>query len=215
MKGLPDGVARPAATAAASFVLFCGLAAAVAGGAADPVDILLRDAAHAWASPSVTAFMAAITHLGSAAVIAPLAVATWAIFATSRRRRAAWQLAWTMAGSVVLENGLKLAFHRMRPEPFFGLAAPETYSFPSGHMLFSACFYGAVAAILAAGAGGRFSRIAIWTMATGLVAVIGSSRIYLGMHYPSDVLGGLLAATFWLAAVRGFAVWRRPDLAPR
>jgi membrane-associated phospholipid phosphatase len=55
-------------------------------------------------------------------------------------RRQAAMLIITMAGAVVIENGLKLLVHRARPEPFFGVVAPETYSFPSGHTLFSTCF---------------------------------------------------------------------------
>ena len=209
MKRIQDGIPQPVAAAATSLVLFAVLAAAMRTGATDSVDALLRDGVHSWASPSVTAFMAAITHLGSAAVLAPLSVAAWAILAATGRRRAAWLLVWIMAGSVILENGLKLAFHRIRPEPFFGLAAPETYSFPSGHALFSACFYGAVASILAARAGSGPARIAIWTMAIGLIAAIGLSRIYLGVHCPTDVIGGLLAAAFWIATVRGYEGYDR------
>ena len=205
------------APAATALVLFCGLAIAVATGLTDPVDTMLRNAAHGLASPSVTDFMGAITHLGSVAVIAPLSVAALAILAASRRRSAAWLLVWTMAGSVILENGLKFAFHRMRPEPFFGLSAPDTFSFPSGHALFSTCFYGVVALIVANLASGRFSRLAIWTIATGLIATVCFSRVYLGVHYPTDVLGGVLAAIFWIAAVCGYTAWRSspPGLSDR
>jgi membrane-associated phospholipid phosphatase len=58
----------------------------------------------------------------------------WPVRVDQMRRMA------VMAGSVVLENGLKYALHRAHPEPYFG-ASPETFSFPSGHSLFSACFY--------------------------------------------------------------------------
>ena len=105
-----------------------------------------------------------------------------------------------MAGAVVLENALKYAVHRTRPEPFFG-TPPESYSFPSGHALFSACFYGALAWMLAARTRNAGACAAIWTAALALIAAIGLSRVYLGVHYPTDVIGGYLVAAFWLAGL--------------
>jgi undecaprenyl-diphosphatase len=109
-----------------------------------------------------------------------------------------------MAGAVALENGLKYAFHRARPEPFFAMA-PETYSFPSGHALFSTCFYGALAGLLAANVKGASLRAAIWVAAGMLVLAIGLSRVYLGVHYPTDVIGGYLVAISLVCFVRGLA----------
>jgi undecaprenyl-diphosphatase len=106
-----------------------------------------------------------------------------------------------MAGAVVLDNLLKYAFHRVRPEPFFGIS-PETYSFPSGHVLFSACFYGMLGLVFAADVRSVLSRAAIWAAAALLVSAIGLSRIYLGVHYPTDVIAGLLVGLFWLGAMR-------------
>jgi undecaprenyl-diphosphatase len=95
---------------------------------------------------------------------------------------------------------LKHAFHRPRPVAFFG-AAPSSYSFPSGHALGSFCFYGMLAAILAAPARGRVAKFCVWTAAVLLVGMIGFSRIYLGVHYPSDVIAGYCAAAVWVGAV--------------
>jgi undecaprenyl-diphosphatase len=99
-----------------------------------------------------------------------------------------------------LENALKFAFQRARPEPFFG-TAPETYSFPSGHALFSACFYGVFAWLLGTAFRNRGVRAAIWTISLALIAAIGLSRLYLGFHYPTDVIAGYLVAAFWTTAL--------------
>lgn len=95
----------------------------------------------------------------------------------------------------------KLSFQRPRPVPFFDTPLPSSYSFPSGHALFSFCFYGMLAAIITARLHSRSARTVIWLLAGVLVALIGLSRIYLGVHYPSDVLAGYAAALVWVVAV--------------
>ena len=152
-----------------------------------------------------------MSRLGSVAVIASLFAVVFVGLRAGGRPRSALALAVVMAGAVVLENALKYALHRARPEPFFG-TAPETYSFPSGHALFSACFYGALAWIFAARARHGEARAAIWTAALVLIAAIGLSRVYLGLHDPTDVIAGYLVAAFWLAGVLAWQSGRDADL---
>ena len=106
----------------------------------------------------------------------------------------------SILGALVLDLSLKYAFHRARPAPFFG-PLPHTYSFPSGHALFSFCFYGVLAGLLADRVRSFKLRILVWTLAALLVAAIGVSRIYLGVHYPSDVIAGYLTATLWVSTM--------------
>jgi undecaprenyl-diphosphatase len=113
-----------------------------------------------------------------------------------------------LAGAVVLDLTLKFAFHRSRPVPFFG-PVPRTYSFPSGHSLFSFCFYGVLAGLLAGRVRSVPARVLIWLTAALLVLAIGLSRIYLGVHYPSDVIAGYLAGTIWAASMVALDRWRR------
>ena len=112
-----------------------------------------------------------------------------------------------MAGAIVLDNVLKTAVHRARPDPFFGIA-PESYSFPSGHVLFSTCFYGALASIVTASLQNGPSRATVWAVTALLVSAVGWSRLYLGLHYPTDVIGGLLIALAWMAALRAAGLFR-------
>ena len=191
------------AGASLSLVLFLALALAVSSGAAAGFDDLIRAGIHHWASGLGLWLALGFSRLGSIAALAVLFGIAVVGFWLGERRRSAARLALFMAGAVMLENALKYGFQRARPEAFFG-AAPATYSFPSGHALLSLCFYGAAAALLAKQWNSGVARAAIWTAAALLVLGIGLSRIYLGVHYPSDVIGGYLAALFWISLFRSF-----------
>jgi len=120
--------------------------------------------------------------------------------------RAGWKresalLAVAMLGSIAIEWGLKLGFHRARPAPFFNIAAPSSYSFPSGHALYALCFYGTLGALIGPHLREKAQRALLWAAAIVLIVAIGYSRIYLGVHYPSDVLAGYAAGFVWLMAV--------------
>ena len=71
--------------------------------------------------------------------------------------------------------------------------------FPSGHALFSLCFYGTLAGLLVGRLRRPAARAAVWAAAALLILAIGISRIYLGVHYPTDVIGGYLVAAFWIS----------------
>jgi undecaprenyl-diphosphatase len=104
-------------------------------------------------------------------------------------------------GATILNEVMKLFFQRRRPDAFFGYHQPRTYSFPSGHSIESACFYGMMAAILVVRMRSRGARTAVWAVATILALAVGFSRIYLGVHYPTDVLAGYAAAVIWVGTV--------------
>jgi undecaprenyl-diphosphatase len=193
---------RAAAAALLAVVLFGWLAHTVAREPADPFDLAIREAVHAWASPPLTFAMRGITLLGSTMFLVPFGTfLVWWLVKTGRRRAAVLLILAALGGEAI-DQGLKLLFARPRPDAFFGLAQPETYSFPSGHSMASCCFYGALAIILASQAGSRSRRFAIWAGAVALIAAVGFSRIYLGVHYPTDVLGGYLAGVAWLSLLQ-------------
>jgi undecaprenyl-diphosphatase len=101
-----------------------------------------------------------------------------------------------------LDVGLKELFARARPQAFFDYyRTPESYSFPSGHALFAVCFFGGLAVLLSHRLRGRFAQILVWTIALVLIVLIGMSRVYLGVHYPTDVIGGFAVGTVWVAFV--------------
>ena len=180
--------------------LLAWLALARRSGATLELDLGIRARVHEWASPPMTALARGLATVGSPTVLTLFFAIAMVAFHRFEWKRAAVTLAQAMAGAIICNVGLKRLIHCPRPEPFFG-TDPSSYSFPSGHALYSLSFYGVLASVLAAHAPVRAARIAIWVAASFLIAGIGLSRVYLGVHYPSDVIGGYLAAALLIGAV--------------
>lgn len=155
---------------------------------------------HGMSSEPLTRFMLVVTQLGSTAVVAALAVG-WMLAWRRRDWRAALMPSLAGIGAGVTSLLIKALVHRPRPEVVQALVHVDSFSFPSGHALLSMAFYGTVALELTADDLRRGTRIAIWLMAGVLVLLIGASRVYLGVHYPSDVLGGYALGAGWLAVM--------------
>ena len=196
---LVEGPLASLVIAVLAIFLFAWLAENVAAQHTFQFDSSVRAAVHAHSSPALTRLMFAISFMGSGG-LAVSALLAFALFRHFQWRRAAIWLVVTLAGALVLDLTLKFAFHRPRPVPFFG-PIPRTYSFPSGHSLFSFCFYGVLAGLLAGRVRSMSARLLIWLAAALLVLLIGLSRIYLGVHYPSNVIAGYLAGTIWAATM--------------
>ena len=194
------------ATAALLLFLFAWIAEEMAEGATARFDLAVRAWVHQFASPAMTRVMTAISLLGYNVLVVELIVAL-AVFLYLGWKHAAGWLAASVAGALVLELTLKQTFHRPRPQTFFG-AAPHSYSFPSGHALVSFCFYAVLAGLIADRTRSRVLRLAVAVAAAMLVVAIGLSRIYLGMHYPSDVVAGYLAAAIWVTTLLVLDRWR-------
>jgi len=210
--GLPEleTVAKPTAVietatllalvlAVLSLFLFAWIAERVTHEQTLRFDASVRAAVHRHATPGLTRAMIVISFLGGDG-LAIAAIVAMIVFLRLRWRRAALWLLTTIVGATVFDVTLKYAFHRPRPVPFF-VPLPRTYSFPSGHSLYSFCFYGVLAGLLADRTRPLWLRIVIWTCAALLIAAIGLSRIYLGVHYPSDVIAGYLTATLWVSTM--------------
>ncbi len=201
-KKVRSGLLLPGALliAATALFVFGWLAEEMLEGDTRQFDAFVRTAVHELATPGLTRLMQTFSFLGSVAAVTALCLVAIGVSLYYRHTRAAAMLAITMAGVAALDVALKHAFHRPRPVAFFG-ATPSTYSFPSGHALGSLCFYGMLAAILAERTRGRGVKFCVWMTAVFLVGMIGFSRIYLGVHYPSDVMAGYCAAVVWVGAV--------------
>jgi undecaprenyl-diphosphatase len=189
------------ALAVGALFFFSWLAEEVFEGDTIRFDEAVRAAINQHASPALTSLMRFITFFGSTIFILAVGICVVLYFIWIKWRHAALLFTITMAGALVLNGTLKLLFHRARPEPFFGMVAPTSYSFPSGHALYSLCFYGTLAVIMGSRLRSPAIRLTGWVVAVSLILLVGISRIYLGVHYPSDVLAGYMTAFIWVMAV--------------
>jgi undecaprenyl-diphosphatase len=187
--------------AALALALFSWLGREVLTGVTPVLDEQLRSALHDVASPPLTRLMIAASRYGGPAWLAPIGGALAIAFLMHGWRRGAVLVLVTMAGAGLLEMLLKLAFARVRPAAFFDYPLPVSHSFPSGHAFFAASFFGGLAVLVSGRVRGKLLHAVIWLAAVALTLLVGISRVYLGVHYPSDVLAGYAAAIIWVAAV--------------
>lgn len=162
------------------------------------LDNRIADELHEHATRPLTEFFEAVTTLGNGIVLA--GVAAIAAYLLARRRYYAEAVLMVLAygGAQVLSYSLKLAFRRDRPFFTDPLATLSTYSFPSGHATVSIAVYGALSLVLVRRLTGP-ARVVCLAAAVLLVSLIGFSRLYLGVHFLSDVLAGFSVGLAWLA----------------
>jgi undecaprenyl-diphosphatase len=173
---------------------FCVLAWLVATGETLPFDTAVRAALHASAAPYLTWAATIVSTLGRIVVLVPATAAAAAYLMVKGRRSESFAYLLTMGGALALNWTLKALIQRSRPDPFYGVD-PDSYSFPSGHVLLAVCFCSALTLTLCRG-----SKLAMAACAV-FVLFIAWSRVYLGVHYPTDVTAGGLAAVCWIAAL--------------
>jgi membrane-associated phospholipid phosphatase len=163
------------------------------------VDTRLADWLHEHASPDLTTFFEAVTRLGNVSTLLVLVLLACAVL---------WRKGWIVelqllvlagVGAEIITVGLKHGFQRDRP--FFSdpLATEGSYSFPSGHASVSLAVYGTLGFIAARHLGSRRAQFAVFAGTTVLVLLIGFSRLYLGVHFLSDVIAGYSLGIAWVA----------------
>jgi membrane-associated phospholipid phosphatase len=184
-RGIPGAVAHFAALAAVA-------SAAADGGWAADADRAVFERVQAGRTPAGIAVARAVSAFGEPAVAYPLLVAVGALTA----RRAGWRHAlWpclAVASGTAVRRRLSRAIARPRPPERAWLTEPEGFSFPSKHTTLAVLAAGAC--LRAAGIGGAPARAAPLLAAAG----VGASRVYLGVHWPADVIAGWLFAEGWL-----------------
>ncbi len=171
----------------------------VTGAPLTRLDVTVAAWLHARATPHLTTGMLLITHLGSAWVVGSVAL----LFGLSLlwRRQAYWLLTLilTVPGGMVLNVLLKDAFNRARPHFTDPLVALSSYSFPSGHTMSATVLYGVLTAYTVSTLQTWRRRVLAVLGAGFVILLVGFSRIYLGAHYLSDVLGAIAEGAAWLA----------------
>jgi undecaprenyl-diphosphatase len=190
-------------------LLFAWLAWLASRSVVPEFDMAGRDAVHAYARPWLTSLMRAASLAGGGWGLWPGGVLIAGLLARAGRGREAALFAVAVAGANLVNEAMKLFFHRPRPEPWFGYPLPLTYGFPSGHSFVSFCFFLCLAEILIRPEWPLAGKLAMWSVALGCALTIGLSRVYLGVHYPTDVLAGLAAGIVWTTLIRmAHHVWQ-------
>ena len=194
------GVVPAAIVFSTAVFLFLIMAAAVAlSPAVTAIDGRVAAWLHMRAMPYVTDVMVAISFLGAPTTLTIVAVAGSLLLLYRRRYAEAAMLSAVVLGGNSLNFCLKHLIQRGRPtfdDPLFTL---QTYSFPSGHAMASTVFYGMLAIYVSVNARQRYAAHVAIGAAVLMVALVSLSRVYLGLHYLSDVMGGITEGIAWLA----------------
>ena len=187
--------------AATALVLFTWLGREILEGEVLAFDDRLRALVHDFASPRLTSVMRGASFYGGPGVLIPVGLLTAVAFLVRGWQRGALLVVVTLVGAGLLNGLLKFSFARVRPASFFDYPLPGSPSFPSGHALYAASVFGGLAVLLAARVRSRLLEVVIWLIALSLILLVGLSRVYLGVHYPSDVLAGYAIGAVWVTAV--------------
>lgn len=191
----------------------------VSGQSSNPVDrpVLAFFVAHR--EPWLTTVVTAVSTLGSSAVLVPLLTPLGLWF---RWRKGSWRPAALLAcgygGAILLYASTKRIVARPRPPLASAIGSLSGYSFPSGHATQAVVAWGMVAALVAAATPSWSRKVAAWATAVFLALMVGATRLYLGAHWLTDVVGGLVLGALWLSALltltRAVPVLRRRPATP-
>jgi membrane-associated phospholipid phosphatase len=153
---------------------------------------------HGQRGAAMTAAMVVITHAHAVAAVSAYTLLLVVALALRREPSWAWAAALAIWGGLIMNALIKQLFARPRPEHGELIQVLTTYSFPSGHTAGAALLYGVIAAYLMQRFADVRVRIACVVSWLALVLLVGYSRVYLGVHYPSDVLAAAAWAALWL-----------------
>jgi len=163
-------------------------------------DARAADVVHAVRGPLMTPLFYGITVLANTGPVVFVTATAVVVLAVRRRFASALLVFAVVAGGEAISTTLKRTIARQRPPAVDALIGlPADLSFPSGHALAAMLLYGVIAFLLARAAATRARRLAITSAAAVLVFMVGASRVYLGVHWPSDVVGGWVIGGAWLA----------------
>jgi len=160
-------------------------------------DVPLLLAIHSTANPQLDVVAATLTRFGVFWGVFPIATVTALVLFSRRRWRSLTYLSTTLVGSIIINRTAKVLLHRVRPHLWESPAPEFDYGFPSGHAMSSMTL---VAALVILTWDSRW-RWLVLMVGVIFVLVIGWTRLYLGVHYPSDILAGWMASIAWAVGV--------------
>lgn len=165
------------------------------------------DRANPIGPPWLEVIMRDFTALGGVAVLSTATLLAVGFLLLTRKRHAASMVVLSVVGGMVLSNLLKWGFARPRPDLVPHATAVYSQSFPSGHAMLSAIVYLTLGALLARTQSDVQVKIYLLSAACVLTLVVGISRIYLGVHWPTDVLAGWAGGAAWALLCWALMLW--------
>jgi undecaprenyl-diphosphatase len=208
---------------AAALFAFLKLASEVAEGDTEAFDRWVLQALRGAADPTapigpdwLRRTMVDLTALGGTPVLTLIVIVVAAYLVAARKVATAAFVVAAVSGGGLASTLLKLVFARTRPDIVGQLVEVHSASFPSGHALNSAVTYLTLGALLARTESARWMRIYVMAVAMSLTLMIGCSRVYLGVHWPSDVIAGWCFGAAWalLCSLAARALQRRRAIEP-
>lgn len=189
------------ALATAAFGAFLKLTSELSEGELEPLDRAVLSHVMALRTPLLNGVAVDVTALGSVTIVTLVVSVAAVCFALGRHWSSVAQLVFATVGGAMLSSFFKALLERERPPAVGRLVQVTSFSYPSGHSLASACAYITLAIVVARLVQSRARRVVAFALASFMALTIGASRAYLGVHYPTDILAGLLLGTAWALLV--------------
>lgn len=181
----------------------------------EAVDLSVTAGIHAHDTPPLTRLAFALSFIGSPGLLVPVVILIAAVLWMCHMRRDGALLVLGLGGSGLLDTALKLHFKRLRPDVPWAFVHEHSFSFPSGHSVGAVVLYGSLTYLVWSRLEAAWQRAAVIVAALVLITGIGLSRVYLGVHYPTDIAAGYAVGLIWLAPlIAGSEFIARRDTPP-
>jgi undecaprenyl-diphosphatase len=196
--------------AALSFGIFVKITSELLEHEVRGIDSSILTAVATMRRPWLTGIAVDVTALGSLTLVALISAVALCIFISLEDHPAAWQLLLNSVGAGIWTVITKNVIERARPEEVTHLVQVSGFSYPSGHSVVSASLYLTIALLAARHLPTMKGRILLFVLAIAVISLVSMSRVYLGVHYPSDVASGVLLGVAWaLLLAGGFSMIER------
>ena len=167
-------------------------------GTPDTLDLRIGDMASRVRTPRLDRIMSAVTRLGDWQLLVPATILLIVVFWQAGHRVSALLFAGSVLGGFGLSSLLKVLVTRARPHLWPAIVVESTYSYPSGHTVMATVFFGGLAAIVFHLRRDRAARVAAVAFAAAVVLLVATSRVYLGAHWATDTIGGMMTGMIWV-----------------
>lgn len=191
--------------------MFFVIANAIHTGAIERFDLPIISFVQGLETSWLTVFLKIFTWIGSGYGVTPITLLIcFFLFFIYNKRPLAILFAFSIVSTILLNEGLKRIFTRARPE-IYRLMDAGGFSFPSGHTMMAVSLYAMIVYVCWPLVKRRTSRILLIVACVSVAFLIAVSRIYVGVHYPSDIAGGFFMSTFWITAILTFYMTVKRD----